>query len=316
MKKFKGSLLLILAAAIWGTAFTAQTQAAQSIQPFTFNAVRSLIGCAVLAAFIGIRDGALKKNKIVPASKREFKKLLVGGIICGTVLFIATNFQQYGIYLYPSSVHNVSGRSGFITAMYVVLVPVCGLFFGKKVPFAVWSAVGLAIISLYLLCFTNGISGIYTGDMLMLLCALSFTAHIITIDRVIGESDGVKLSCIQFFVAGILSLICMFIFEKPSFKAILAAWLPIMYAGVLSSGVAYTLQIVGQRDTEPAVASILMSLECVFAGIGGWVILKERLSPREMFGCALMFAAVILAQSPAFIKRKNKKEEIENESCG
>ena len=190
--------------------------------------------------------------------------------------------------------------------MYVVLVPICGLFFKKKVPLVVWIAAVLAAVALWLLCLKNGFGGIYLGDVLMFICALAFTAHIITVDVFGTKTDGVMLSCVQFFVAGVLSLIAGLLFEpRTSLQVIADAWLPILYVGVLSSGVAYTLQIIGQKNTEPAVASIVMSLESVFAVLGGLVIFGEWLSGREVLGCAVMFAAVLLAQSPQF-RRKDK----------
>lgn len=306
MKKYSGSLLLILAAFIWGTAFVAQADAAQSIPPFTFSALRSFVGFAALAVFALLRNKTAKNKE--NSEKTDFKKLIISGVICGIVLFIAMNLQQYGITVYPDEVNNVPGRSGFLTAMYVVLVPICGLFFKRKVHPIVWLAAALAAVSLWLLCLKNGFGGIYLGDILMFICALAFTAHIIVVDTIGSQVDGVKLSCVQFLVAGILSLIfAAFTEPKTSGSVIIAAWLPILYVGVLSSGVAYTLQIIGQKRTEPAVASIIMSMESVFAVLGGWIIMKDMLSGREILGCAFMFAAVILAQSPQFIKTESKK---------
>lgn len=306
MKKYSGSILLILAAFIWGTAFVAQADAAQSIPPFTFSALRSFVGFAALAVFALLRNKTAKNKE--NSEKTDFKKLIISGVICGIVLFIAMNLQQYGITVYPDEVNNVPGRSGFLTAMYVVLVPICGLFFKRKVHPIVWLAAALAAVSLWLLCLKNGFGGIYLGDILMFICALAFTAHIIVVDTIGSQVDGVKLSCVQFLVAGILSLIfAAFTEPKTSGSVIIAAWLPILYVGVLSSGVAYTLQILGQKRTEPAVASIIMSMESVFAVLGGWIIMKDMLSGREILGCIFMFAAVILAQSPQFIKSESKK---------
>ncbi|MBE6819186.1 MAG: DMT family transporter [Ruminococcaceae bacterium] len=300
MKKYTGTVLLIVAAFIWGTAFVAQADAAQSIPPFTFSALRSLVGAAVLLVFLTLRSRFSKQKQ----SKADLKTLLISGVICGFVLFVAMNLQQYGISVYPPQVNNIPGRSGFLTAMYVVLVPICGLFFKKKVPPVVWLAAVLAVVALWLLCLKNGFGGIYLGDVLMFICALAFTAHIITVDTLGVKTDGVMLSCVQFFVAGILSLVAGLIFEpKTPLQVITDAWLPILYVGVLSSGVAYTLQIIGQKNTEPAVASIVMSLESVFAVLGGWVIFGEWLSGREVLGCVVMFAAVLLAQSPQFLRK-------------
>lgn len=294
--------MLLLAAAIWGVAFVAQSSAAELVEPFTFNGVRSWIGCGVLVLYIRLRD---RKAGIpfIPKEKQARHTLLWGGVACGAVLFIATNFQQAGISVYPDGVAS-SGRSGFITAIYVVLVPLCGYFFRRRVHPLVWAGVGVCVAGMYLLCFSGGISGLYLGDLLVFACALSFTAHILTIDHFSPRTDGVKMSCIQFFVAGALSFIAMLLFESPDWSAVLAAWLPLVYAGVFSSGVAYTLQIVGQRNTDPTVASLLMSLESVFAGLGGWLLLNEQLSSRELAGCVLVFAAVILAQVPDFFRKK------------
>ena len=300
MKKYTGTVLLIIAAFIWGTAFVAQADAAQSIPPFTFSALRSLVGAAVLLVFLTLRSRFSKQKQ----SKADLKTLLISGVICGFVLFVAMNLQQYGISVYPPQVNNIPGRSGFLTAMYVVLVPICGLFFKKKVPPVVWLAAVLAVVALWLLCLKNGFGGIYLGDVLMFICALAFTAHIITVDTLGAKVDGVMLSCVQFFVAGILSLAAGLLFEPVTpIQVITDAWLPILYVGVLSSGVAYTLQIIGQKNAEPAVASIVMSLESVFAVLGGWVIFGEWLSGREVLGCVVMFAAVLLAQSPQFLRK-------------
>lgn len=301
-KQIKGSLTLLLTAMIWGTAFVAQTSAADSVASFTFNGVRAIIGAAVLIVYLSIR-AKCTGEPLIPRDKAARKTLFTGGAACGVVLCLAMNLQQLGISCYPAGVA-VSGRSGFLTAVYVVLVPVCGLFFHKKVALPVWIAVAAALCGMYLLCLSGGWSGIYLGDVLMLLCALSFTAHILTVDHFGAAVDGVKMSCVQFIVCGVISLAGAFLFESPNLESLRAAWLPLLYAGVMSSGVAYTLQIVGQRDTEPAMASLLMSLESVFAGLGGWVLLHERLSGRELAGCALVFAGVLLAQLPELIGAK------------
>ncbi len=314
MKKYAGSFCLIIAAFIWGTAFVAQADAAESIPPFTFSALRSLVGAFVLFVFICARGKVAKKAAPVPG---DGKQLIIAGMICGTVLCVAMNLQQYGITVYPEQVNNVPGRSGFLTAMYVVLVPIGGLFFKKKVGLPVWIAAALAVVALWLLCLKNGFGSIYLGDILMLICALAFTVHIITVDTLGSRVDGIKLSCVQFLVAGILSLVLGLIFEqKTSLKTIVQAWLPILYVGVLSSGVAYTLQIVGQSKTEPAVASIIMSMESVFAVLGGWVVFGDLLSGRELLGCGVMFAAVILAQSPSFIQSKKRSIPEKNAEKG
>ena len=306
MKKFlknnSGAVFLILAAAIWGTAFVAQTSAAESVESFTFNASRYLMAAAVLGIVIPF------KNKIVKPEQNKMdisaKQLLLYGALIGTVLFIASSLQQYGISVYPDNVSNIPGRSGFLTAMYVVLVPLSAIFIKKKISLQVWIAVILAVVALWLICLENGFKGIYLGDLLMILCALCFTVHIIIIDSVSFKADGVKLSCIQFLTAGLLSLVCALIFEHTPIENVLKAWLPILYVGIGSSAIGYTFQIIGQKRTEPAVASILMSLESVFALLGGLVVFGQMLSLREGIGCAVMFAAVILSQI-----KTNKSEQ-------
>ena len=289
--------MLLIAAFIWGTAFVAQSSAAESIEPFTFTTARSFVGALFLVAVIYIKK-LFTKSEIKEKQNYSFKQLMLGGSLCGAAMFIASNLQQMGITAYPDGVAS-SGRAGFITAMYVVLVALCGIFSGKKLHPAVLIAGGVAVLGMYLLCLSDGVSGIYLGDVLVFLCAVGFTAHILIVDK-FSFLDGIKLSCIQFLVCGTLCFICALIFESPDLSGLLDAWFPIFYAGVMSSGIAFTLQIVGQKYAEPAVASIVMSLESVFAGLGGWVILNERLSSRELLGCVIVFAAVILAQTPQF----------------
>lgn len=303
MKKTKGTLLLLLAALIWGTAFVAQSSAADNIGSFTFNAARSFVGALFLLIVIAIR-GAVKKNTAVNSDKKAHRKVAIGGVLCGIVLFSAVNFQQFGIASYPDGVAS-SGRSGFLTATYVVMVALCARFSGKKLhPIVLVAAVG-CLAGMYMLCMSEGFSGIYVGDILVLACAVCFTAHILVIDH-FSKLDSIKMSCVQFFVCGILSLAAAVIFEKPNVSDLFAAWLPIIYTGVFSSGVAYTLQMIGQKYAEPAVASIVMSLESVFAALAGWVILNEQLNGSELIGCGLVFAAVILAQIPEFIKKNTE----------
>ena len=302
-KKLKGTLMLLLAAMIWGTAFVAQTSAADSVEPFTFNAVRSLIGAAFLCVLIRWRG--THGQGVEYKTPEEKKYGLRAGIACGVLLFAAVNFQQFGLSSYPENVA-ASGRGGFLTASYVVLVALCARLTGRRLhPLVLLSALG-CVAGLYLLCLSGGISGLYLGDGLMLICALFFTAHVLTIDH-FSRADSVKTSCIQFLTCGVLSSVCALLFEHTSVSAIVSAWLPILYTGILSSGVAYTLQIVGQKDVEPAVASIVMSLEAVFSALAGWTILNERLSPRELFGCALVFCAVLLAQAPALLLKKQNQ---------
>lgn len=297
MNKFilRQSLLLLLTAAIWGVAFVAQSVGMDYIGPFTFNAVRNLIGAVVLIpciAWLRRFGGRNTPKKRGQKEAGEKKTLLLGGASCGVLLFIASNLQQFGIQ------YTTAGKAGFITAMYIVLVPILGIFLQKRVGIKVWIAVVIAVFGLYLLCVTDGGFSLQKGDLLVLACALAFSVHILVIDYFSPKVDGIKMSCIQFFVCAVLSGICMFLFETPDMTLILAAWIPVLYAGVLSCGVAYTLQIVGQREMNPTVASLILSLESVISVIAGWLILDQELAGRELFGCVLMFGAIVLIQLP------------------
>ena len=293
--QMRNSLLLLLTALIWGVAFVAQSVGGDAVGSFTFNGVRSLIGSAVLLPVIYFLDGQKKRElgeEKFQAEKGDQKTLLTGGICCGIMLCIASNFQQFGISF------TTVGKAGFITAMYILIVPVLGLFMKRKVGVKVWAGVVLATIGLYMLCMTSEKLTLSKGDFLVLICAGFFSLHILIIDHFSPKVDGVRMSCIQFFVCGIISMIGAFLFEAPDLGAIISGWLPILYAGVLSCGVAYTLQIVGQKNMDPTVASLILSLESVFSVLAGWVILHQTLSVRELSGCVLMFLAIILAQLP------------------
>lgn len=301
----KGSLILMTAALIWGLAFVAQSGAAHLVPPFAFNALRSFIGALALYIFnliINRKDGL----RFFPKEKNDRKKYYLAAMVCGICLAISINFQQFGIAFYPKGVAS-EARAGFITALYVILVPLLSAFFGKKVSYTVWIAVVTAMIGIYLLCFSGGIGGIYLGDLLVFLCAISFSLHIMSVDKFVCITGGVKLSILQFSVAGVISLLLSFVFEWDSivFSNILSAASQILYLGIMSSGVAYTLQIVGQKYAEPAVASITMSLESVFAALGGWLISGNALSGRELFGCLLVFAAIVVAELPPFKVKKS-----------
>lgn len=321
--KLKNALLLALTAFIWGTAFVAQSVGMDYIGPFTFNGVRSFIGAMTLVPCIlvqkrlrgraektaGSTDTFERASKKVVGRKTEstaetasedksvtnrenIKELIVGGLLCGVLLFVSSSLQQIGIK------YTTAGKAGFITAFYIVLVPVIGIFMKKTSGWRIWAAVALALAGLYCLCIKEGFS-VGKGDILIFLCAIGFSAHIMVIDYFSPRVNGVALSCIQFLVCGVASLPFMFRLEKPDMSAVTSAWLPILYAGVLSCGVAYTLQIIGQKNVNPTIASLILSLESCFSVLAGWVILHERLSARESVGCALMFAAIILAQLPA-----------------
>ena len=310
-KKMRGNLMLMLTAFIWGSSFVAQKSGMDLIGPLAFNGIRTLIGGIVLIpAIMFLKNWKVKKalqagETAAEVSEEDRKKenrlLIIGGICCGIALLVASNLQQIGIF------YTTAGKAGFITALYVVLVPICGLFIGKKVRPVIWLCVLASAVGLYLLCMPaeGGFGHINKGDLLIMLCALCFTVHILVIDYFSPKVDGIKLSCIQFFVAGILSIILMFPldpalgFDLPSFSTLIDSWLPVLYAGVLSCGVAYTLQIVAQADTDPTIASMILCLESVFAVIAGMIILGESMSLREIAGCLIMFAAIVVSQLPA-----------------
>lgn len=286
----KNAAILMLTAFIWGTAFVAQSVGMDYLGPFTFNGVRSLIGAVALLPCIWLLQILNKKEGTVKEEGSR-KDLIIGGIACGLLLFAASSLQQIGIQ------YTSAGKAGFITAFYIVIVPVLGIFLHKKIGWKVWIAVLLALAGLYFLCITEKFT-IGRGDIMIFLCALVFSLHIMVIDYFSPKVDGVKMSCIQFFVCGIVSIPFMVLTETPRLDAMLAGWFPLMYAGVFSCGVAYTLQIVGQKNVNPAIASLILSLESCFSVLAGWMILGERLSVRESAGCVLMFAAIILAQLP------------------
>ena len=280
-RKLVSSLMLIVTALIWGTAFVAQRKGMEYAGPLAFNGVRTLIGSLVLLPVALI---------FRPAKAANLRKTLLAGLLCGLCLFMATNLQQIGL------TSTEAGKAGFITTFYIILVPVLGLFLRKKTGAVTWLAVAVALVGLFFLCVKPGEVRIAPGDLLVLGCAFFFAVQILVIDFFVQEVDGVLLSCVQFAVDGVLSLIAAFLFEKPDFPALFRGWIPLLYTGILSCGVAYTLQILGQKNLHPTVASLLMSLESAFAVLGGWLILHERLTRRELLGCALMLAAVLLVQ--------------------
>ncbi|HIT06508.1 MAG TPA: DMT family transporter [Candidatus Scybalocola faecipullorum] len=295
-KELKGTAMLLLTAFIWGIAFVAQSDGMNYVGPFTFNCVRMVIGGLVLIPCIFILErmkGSRTEKKVERTNK---KYMFIGGILCGIALGAAAALQQIGIQ------YTTVGKAGFITAMYIIIVPVLGIFFRRKAGVRVWISVIIAVAGLYLLCMSGSLK-LGRGDLLVLLCALVFSVHILLIDYFSPKTDGVKMSCIQFLTAGLISAVPMLLFEKPAVSDITAAWLPILYAGVLSCGVAYTLQVIAQKDADPTVASLVLSLESVFSVLAGWVILGQVLSGREILGCVLMFAAIILAQLPSVSKR-------------
>lgn len=302
------SALLLTAAIIWGFAFVAQNALSDTVPPFTVNAVRSLIASAALVPVAAVirRINGKRLTENNPADRR---KLIKAGVICGVLLCISVNLQQFGIALYPEGAP-VEAHSGFLTALYILFVPIFGLFLHKKPGPFVLIGVVIALVGLYLLCLSDGLSGLYIGDIVVLICAMSFALQILCVDRYIGEVDGVKLSAIQFFVTGVLSAILMLIFERPDPVTVLGAWQPLLYLALLSSAGGYTLQIIGQKYAEsPTLASILMSMESVFAVIGGIIFMGVIPKTEELIGCAVMFAAIVIAQLPEGWLKKVRSQE-------
>ena len=287
----KNSMLLMLCALIWGTAFVAQS-AGSGMGAFSFLAGRSWMAVLVLIPTVKAFD-ALHRRQGKPKTAAERKLLLKAGLVCGTLLFLASAAQQLGITLDPST-----AKAGFLTAMYVVLVPVFGLFLGRKGSVQLWTSMVIAVMGLYLLCMKNGFGSIETSDWLLLACAVLFSFQIMSVDYFSPQMDGVRLSLAEFLVVSVESTAAALLFETPTAAEFAANAVPILYCGVLSSGVAYTLQILGQKDLNPAIASLIMCLESVFSALGGWLLLHQSLSVREGFGCVLIFAAVVLAQLP------------------
>ncbi|MDR0417203.1 MAG: DMT family transporter [Propionibacteriaceae bacterium] len=296
----KSSLLLTLCAMIWGFAFVAQRSGVEHIGPFLFAGSRALLGSATVYLVICLKERRLAPLKTAPWSRGLWSDPTVGGgVVCGLVLFTAGTCQQVGL------VFTTASKAGFLTALYIVLVPVLGLFLGQRVRWTTWLAVSLSAVGLYLLSATGQFS-IAPGDLVVIVGALFWAVHILAIDRYVHQADVLRLSCVQFLVAGVISLALAPLadgFFVPTDGALAAAFwsaLPaVLFVGVLSSGIAFTAQAFGQRGAPPAAAAVIMSLEAVFATIGGFFILHERLTPREAFGCALMLAAVLLAQAPA-----------------
>ena len=288
MDRMKNDILLVLTALIWGCAFVAQSVGMDYVGPFTFNMARFLIGAIVLLPVIWFMDRQRKTGAEKGAGQ---KTLIIGGICCGIALAVASTLQQWGILF------TTVGKAGFITAMYIVIVPLLGIFIGKKVRPLIIGCVAIAVVGFYFLCMTESLR-LGLGDFLVLLCAIAFSIHILVIDHFSPKVDGVKMSAIQFLTAAIISAVPTLLWEQPVFTEVLQAWQPVLYAGVMSCGVAYTLQIIAQKNADPTVASLLLSLESVFSVLAGWVLLGQGLSLKEMFGCVLIFCAIILAQLP------------------
>lgn len=306
VKKIRSSLLLLLTALIWGSSFVTQTEGMDHMGGFTFNAARSILGCLVLIpviAFLRLRVPKEKRQKL------PVKTTVIGGICCGLALTVASLLQQFGLSM------TTVGKGGFITALYIIFTPILGIFIGRKAPKIVWISAILAAGGFYLLCMNGEGFSVTTGDLLVLLCAVAFAVHILVIDHFSPLTDGVILSCIQFFVCFIISGVLALIFEEPSFEQISDGAVSVLYAGIMSSGVAYTLQIVGQKGLNPTVAALILSLESVVATIAGYIAYKvgflstdQSMSPRQIIGCVVVFAAVILVQIP-WDKIKKKSAE-------
>lgn len=307
----------MLTSFIWGSAFVAQSSGMDYVGPYTYNMARNVLAFLFLIPVIyvigkkkGVTDNAGSGTGIddVASGEANWKSILlpdrttlVGGIYCGLVMAVASSLQQIGITM------TTAGKAGFITALYIILVPLMGVFIGKKIPRIIWFCVVLAMAGFYLLCVKEGFS-ISKGDILVLFCSVGFSVHIMTIDHFTSKGvDGVKMACIQFAVAAIVMTPVMFFLENPSVSGLLSAWMTIAYAGILSSGVGFTLQIVAQKDTDPTTATLIMSLESVFAAVSGCLFLNEVLLPKEILGCILVFVAVILAQVPLPVKSKEKR---------
>lgn len=300
-KQIIGSLLLLITAIIWGTAFVAQKLGLDYLPPCTYNSVRSFIGAIALIpciAFLDVIDHR-KPSVCGKAGYAGSKHLLLGGACCGIILGIASCLQQYGIAF------TTVGKSGFITTLYIIIVPFLGIFFKRKVGWLIWLSAIASIYGMYLLCYhqNNSQAGECTGilnfgDIMLCFCALAFSFHILVIDHFAPKADCVRMSCIQFFVAGIVSFIGALLFEEIEWSKIPLAYKPLLYSGIMSSGVAYTLQVVSQKNVHPVLASLLMSLESVFASLSGWLFLNENMTSREIGGCIIIFSAVILAQIP------------------
>lgn len=320
-KRTKGNLLLLLTSFIWGSAFVAQSSGMDYVGPYTYNMARNVLAFLFLIPVIyvigkkkGVTDDAGSGTGIDEEASVEVnwksillpdRTTLVGGIYCGLVMAVASSLQQIGITM------TTAGKAGFITALYIILVPLMGVFIGKKIPRIIWFCVVLAMAGFYLLCVKEGFS-ISKGDILVLFCSVGFSVHIMTIDHFTSKGvDGVKMACIQFAVAAIVMTPVMFALENPSVSGLLSAWMTIAYAGILSSGVGFTLQIVAQKNTDPTTATLIMSLESVFAAVSGCLFLNEVLLPKEILGCILVFVAVILAQVPLPVKSKEKRTVVE-----
>ena len=289
--KLKGNIILFVTAIIWGISFVSQSVGMNYIEPNTFMGIRTTMGGLVLLPFIFATDN-IKKKKQGTYQKTDMKKLIKYGAICGIFLCIASTVQTYGL------IYTTTAKSGFLTALYIIFVAIFGLFCGKKLDAKIALGILTAVVGMYFLCLFGMDISFNIGDLLTIICAIFFAGQILFIDKFVQEVDGVKLSCTQFLIAGGINLLLMFLIEKPEMANIMSCKTALLYSGIMSCGVAYTLQVVGQKYAEPTSASIIMSFESVFAALSGWVILSEAMSISQIFGCALMFLAIVLVQLP------------------
>lgn len=298
-KKMRGNFLLLITALVWGISFVSQSIGMDYIGANTFNGIRTLLGGTVLLPVILVTDAEKKKKGTY--EKCDVKKMLLYGAACGVLLCVAATLQSLGLK------ETTTGKSGFITALYIIFVSVFGIFVGRKLNVKIVSGVLLAVLGMYFLCLFGAEINFCFGDFLTVLCAVVFSFHILVVDKAATKIDGVKLSCVQFFVCGLLNCAAMFAFESPDWELIKQCVGAILYSGIMSCGVGYTLQIVGQKYTDPTSASMLMSLESVFAAAAGWILLNERMNVSQIFGGVLMFAAIVLIQLPdGKVALKNK----------
>lgn len=298
-RNLKGISILLMTALLWGFTFPAQRIiASHNIGAFTLNFLRCAIASVMLGIILAIRSGISKKEGRKKEMEKPTSRMLAAGLICGAFLAAGINLQQFGLQFYPNGIAS-SGRAGFLTSTYVVLVALLSVFFGKKVHPITFFAGGLCMIGMYLLCMGGDVSRLYLGDVLMLLDACGFAAQIMAVDY-FSEIDGMTLSFLQFVVCTMISLVGMLLFEHFDPDQLREVIFPLLYCGIGASGGGFTLQIIGQKYADPAPASIAMSMESVFSGLGGWIILGETMNGRELTGCALVFTAVILTQIPQF----------------
>ncbi len=307
--QFKGVFMLFLTAFIWGSSFVAQSVGMENIEAFTFNGIRTLFGAAALLPFILIRDILKIKKHGRPEKeqlKSETRKILIGGTVMGIALCVASNLQQYAF----SYENHSAGKIAFITAFYMFFVPLLGLIIGKRVPVITWCCVAAGTVGLYFLCVgEEGFSSVNQSDMFSLACSVCYAVHILVIEKFASDTDAVKLAFTQFTVSGIITSVIMLAVETPTIAGINSSIYPLLYSGIMSCGLAYTFQIIGQKYTESTIASLIMCLESVFGVLCGAIILHEQLTSREILGCVIMFGAIIVSQLSESVSGKLKRKK-------